>query len=317
MINVIIDFFVGNNVEFEKTSCAICETLNNSTQVYPERIPKQDLDASPYAPRRERDFFHYAIVKCNKCKLLRSDPLINKNRLEKLYFDSECTYTIENENRPLKKTYGYYLDKVLKEYDVGKKSFLDIGCSNGFILEKALELGFKHIKGVEPSLDAIEKALPNIKPFIINGMFDKKKFEKESFDMITFFQTFDHIAEPNIFLKSCFDILKNKGFILAINHNANSLSAKILGEKSPIIDIGHTYLYDLTTMRKIFEKNNFVVHKVFPIQNTVSIERLIGLLPLQPKTANKIKKITRIFKVNEFLLKLPLGNLGIIAQKIV
>ena len=133
--------------------------------------------------------------------------------------------------------FGEVLDKVLKEYNVEGKSFLDIGCSNGFILEKALELGFRHIKGVEPSLDAIEKALPNIKPFIINGMFDKKKFEKESFDMITFFQTFDHIAEPNIFLKSCFDILENKGFILAINHNANSLSAKILGEKSPIIDI--------------------------------------------------------------------------------
>jgi len=304
-------------MELEKTKCAICETLDNSTQIYPERIPKQGLDASPYAPRRERDYLHYAIVKCNKCKLLRSDPLINKKKLEELYFDSECTYTIENENIPLKKTYGHYLDKVLKKYNVGGKSFLDIGCSNGFILEKALELGFRHIKGVEPSLDAIEKALPNIKPFIINGMFDKKKFEKESFDMITFFQTFDHIAEPNIFLKSCFDILENKGFILAINHNANSLSAKILREKSPIIDIGHTYLYDLITMRKIFEKNNFVVHDVFPIQNIVSIERFIGLLPLQPKTANKLKKIARIFKVNESSLKLPLGNLGIIAQKIV
>ncbi len=303
-------------MKLKPTKCAICNTFNNSILLFPEQLPSQNLDASPYAPRRKRDFFHYRIVKCKNCGLLRSDPLIDKNELEQLYFDSECAYTDENENIPLKKTYGHYFASVLNKYGVKKNSFLDIGCSNGFILEKAMEFGFKKIVGVEPSTDAIDQASSSIKPFIVNGMFDEKMFEKDSFDMITFFQTFDHIAEPDVFLQNCFRVLKNDGFILAINHNAKSFSAKILGEKSPIIDIGHAYLYDLTTMRKIFEKNNFFVHGVFPIKNIVSIERLIQLLPMDSTKTDKIIKLTRLLKINKFSLKLPLGNLGIIAQKL-
>lgn len=303
-------------MELKPTKCAICNSFNNSTILFPPRLPAQNLDSSPYAPRRKRDFFHYRIVKCKTCGLLRSDPLIDKNELKQLYFDSECNYTDENENIPLKKTYGHYFANVLNKYDIEKNSFLDIGCSNGFILEKALEFGFKKITGVEPSTDAIDNASSHIKPFILNGMFDEKMFEKDSFDMITFFQTFDHIAEPNIFLQNCFNVLKDNGFILAINHNAQSFSAKIMGEKSPIIDIGHAYLYDLITMKKIFEKNNFFVHSVFPIKNTVSIERLIQLLPIDFTKTDKIIKLARALKINKFSLKLPLGNLGIIAQKL-
>jgi SAM-dependent methyltransferase len=298
------------------TKCAICDSFNNSNPLYLENLPKKELNENPYAPRRERDFFHYKIVKCKNCGLLRSDPLIDDDALKKLYCNSKCTYTDKNENIPLKKTYGHYFANILKKYAVGKDSFLDIGCSNGFILEEAMDFGFKKIVGVEPSTDAIEKASSNIKPLIINGMFNKKMFEKNTFDMITFFQTFDHITNPNNFLQNCFNILKDDGFILAINHNSNSFSAKILGEKSPIIDIGHAYLYNLTTMKKIFEKNNFFVHNVFPIQNIVSIERLIQLLPVKSTTANTIQKISRLLKINKLSLKLPLGNLGIIAQKI-
>ncbi len=303
-------------MKLKSTKCAICNSFNNSNIVFPQRLPTHNLDASPYAPRRKRDFFHYRIVECKNCSLLRSDPLIDENELKQFYFDSECTYTDENENVPLKKTYGNYFANMLKKYNVGKESFLDIGCSNGFMLEKALEFGFKKIMGIEPSTDAIDQASPTIKPFIVNGMFNDKMFEKDSFDLITFFQTFDHIAEPNIFLQNCFNILKDDGFILAINHNAKSFSARIMGEKSPIIDIGHAYLYDLTTMKKVFEQNNFVVHNVFPIKNTVSIERLIQLLPIRSTTSEKIQKLGRLLKINKCSLKLPLGNLGIIAQKL-
>ena len=89
-----------------------------------------------------------------------------------------------------------------------------------------------------------------------------------------------------------------------------------MGEKSPIIDIGHTYLYDLTTMKKIFEKNNFFVHNVFSIKNVVSIERLIQSLPMESTKTDKILKLGNLLGINKFLLKLSLGNLGIIAQKI-
>ena len=58
------------------------------------------------------------------------------------------------------------------------------------------------------------------------------------------------------------------------------------------------------------------MHSVFPIKNTVSIERLIQLLPIDFTKTDKIIKLARALKINKFSLKLPLGNLGIIAQKL-
>lgn len=298
-----------------QTQCAICSTLDNATLLYKERLPSNGIDASAYVARRDRDYYHYQLVKCNGCGLVRSDPIMSNERLAELYTQSGCTYSEKIENRLLKKTYGHYLEKITKTYDVKKEMFLDIGCSNGFLLEKASELGFKKVVGVEPSRESIEKADPDVRSNIVEGMFDGNMFGAEKFDTITFCQTLDHITDPNKFLKDCYKTLKKGGFILAINHNVKSLSAKILGERSPIIDIGHAYLYDFNTMRQIFQKNQFEVKEVFAVKNVVTIDYLIPHLPINIEFKNLLRKISHITKMNRIQLSIYLGNLGIIAQK--
>ncbi len=46
-------------------------------------------------------------------------------------------------------------------------------------MEKAIEMGFSNIRGVEPSLDAIEHAFHKIKERIIPGTFDSSKFKNK------------------------------------------------------------------------------------------------------------------------------------------
>lgn len=297
-----------------KTRCAICGNYDHSKLLYKEKLPPK-VSAKEYAPRRERDGYHYQMVKCQTCGLVRSDPIKASKELAHLYEESECTYSACNENQPLKQTYGYYLERLLKRYGANKGTLLDIGCANGFFLEKALELGFKKIAGVEPSVSAIQRAGSRMRSKIRVGMFKKGIFSKESFDVVCFFQTLDHISDPNAFLKDCFDILKPEGFILAINHNIGAISAKILHEKSPIIDIGHAYLYDLQTMRKIFEKNGFLVKEVFSVKNRLTLEYLIHLLPMRPKLRSIFKRVAKALGINNLTLGLHIGNLGIYAQK--
>jgi SAM-dependent methyltransferase len=297
------------------TKCAICECYGNSIIKYDTNLP-EIIDASVYAPRRKSDNYHFKLVECLNCKLVRSDPILGEKELSKMYFHSDCTYSDTHENIPLQITYGKYLKKILEEHHITKDGFLDIGCSNGFLLEEAKLLNFKFIRGVEPSHDSIIKAKSDIRPLIIEGMFDEKIFESEKFDIITFFQTFDHISNPNIFLKNCFRILKKEGYILAINHNVNSFSAKILGQKSPIFDIGHAYLYDMNTMKQIFEKNGFIVKDVFSVWNSITLKYFLHLLPLPLKIKNMLNKILKYLKLDSKIISLPLGNLGIIAQKL-
>jgi SAM-dependent methyltransferase len=298
-----------------KTECALCRTQSDHTILYAENLPTAGISSVEYDSRRMRDYMHFQIVKCKTCNLVRSDPIIDPELIDNLYKQSDCSYTTEKENEPLARTYGRYLENIVNSYDVNRSSYLDIGCSNGFMIEKAIEMGFSNARGIEPSLAAIEHASDKIKARIIPGMFDSSKFENETFDLISFFQTFDHIIEPNGFLQDVRKKLNEKGFVIAINHNIGSISYKFLREKSPIIDIEHTYLYDLTTMRKIFEKNQFKVHKVFPVKNWVTLSRLLELIPINEKSKNVLAKIQNGLGIQNMQLPLYLGNLGIYAQK--
>ena len=302
-------------MDMRKTKCALCCTQDDYTILYAENLPTAGISSVEYDSRRMRDYMHFQIVKCKTCNLVRSDPIIDPELIDNLYKQSDCSYTTEKENEPLARTYGRYLENIVNSYDVNRSSYLDIGCSNGFMIEKAIEMGFSNARGIEPSLAAIEHASDKIKARIIPGMFDSSKFENEAFDLISFFQTFDHIIEPNGFLQDVRKKLNEKGFVIAINHNIGSISYKFLREKSPIIDIEHTYLYDLTTMRKIFEKNQFKVHKVFPVKNWVTLSRLLELMPINEKSKNILAKIQNGLGIQNMQLPLYLGNLGIYAQK--
>ena len=299
----------------KNTNCALCGDNKNIEILHQENLPELGITSAEYAPRRERDFIHYRIVKCIKCGLVRSDPIANNDLIEKYYEKSDCTYTLQKENQPLKKTYGKYFEEMLREYSIQRSSYLDIGCSNGFMLENALELGFSNVMGIEPSLDAIKQASDKIKSKIIPGMFDPLKFKNQKFNVISFFQTFDHILDPNQFLQNVRKILDEDGYVIAINHNVGAISYKFLKEKSPIIDIGHAYLYDLSTMKKIFEKNHFKVMKVFPIKNIVSSSRLLELLPINEQLIGVFAQCQKKLGVESLQIPLYLGNLGIYAQK--
>jgi SAM-dependent methyltransferase len=302
-------------MEMKKTKCTVCDIFNNSKILHSENLPVAGISSVDFAPRKKYHSIHYQIVKCKTCNLVRSDPMVDPKLIDNLYEKSDCAYTFEKENEPLAKTYGRYLENIVNSHNVKRNSYLDIGCSNGFMIEKAIEMGFSNVRGVEPSLDAIEHASQKIKDRIIPGMFDPSKFKNETFDLVSFFQTFDHIIEPNEFLQNVRKILNEKGFVIAINHNIGSISYQFLKEKSPIIDIGHAYLYDLSTMRKIFEKNNFEVLKVFSVQNIITFSRLLELVPINEKLKNILSRIQNGLGIGNFQIPLYLGNLGIFAKK--
>ena len=62
-------------MKLKKTRCAICGTFDNSTVLHLENFPNTGISSAEYAPRRDRDYAHYQIVRCNTCNLARSDPM--------------------------------------------------------------------------------------------------------------------------------------------------------------------------------------------------------------------------------------------------
>lgn len=292
------------------TKCAICEQKNDFTVLYKANFSEKDFNKDTFSARRLPDRVHYQVVKCNKDGLVRSNPTLNQSDLAKLYKISKLNYSDEANNLVL--TYINSLKNVLSKIST-KDNILELGCGNGFILEKLYNMGYNHVYGVEPSVEAVNRADRSIRDKIKIDILKKGLFKNRSFKLIFFFQTLDHIPDPNRFLKDCYDLLDEGGYILAFNHNIDSPSAVIFKDKSPIIDIEHTYLYSPQTIKAMFEKHKFKIIKSYSPENLVSFRHLIQLIPL-PKILKKL-----ILKSKPPLLSLSLsiklGNLCIIGQK--
>jgi SAM-dependent methyltransferase len=294
------------------TRCAVCDTEGNARELYPANFDDEAFNAEVFSARRLPDMVHYRIVQCNQCGLVRSDPVIDQETLKNLYLQSALTYGKDIPN--LRHTYGTYLRK-LEKHAAQKDICLEVGCGNGFFLEEALAQGYKKVIGIEPSQSAVEQASPLVRDSIHTDIM-RPGLIAEKVSAICMFQLFDHIPNPGEFLAVCADALQPGGLVLCFNHNAEAFSARILGERSPIIDIEHTFLYNPDTIRKLFEKNGYKVLEVGPAWNFVSLLSLIRLFPM-PRDF-KIKLIAfleRIPGFNQIRLFAPIGNLYLIAQK--
>jgi SAM-dependent methyltransferase len=199
------------------------------------------------------------------------------------------------------------------KYVFKKSSFLEIGCGNGFMLEEAKLLGFRRVRGLEPSIDAISQAPKTVKKYIVNDILKEKTLSPSRFDLICLFQVFDHIPNPNEFLEICHKLLKPKGILVIMNHDVLSSSAKFLGERSPIFDIEHTYLYDKNTMRQILVNNHFRIRTIYSPQAIMTFRYIMRLLPL-PKVVKRFFSNLKCPLI-DWTVKFHPGNICAIAVK--
>ncbi|MDQ7781618.1 MAG: class I SAM-dependent methyltransferase [Desulfomonilaceae bacterium] len=228
-----------------------------------------------------------------------------------LYSASRFQYGAETGD--LKTTYGRYLRK-LEKYHAGKGTLLEIGCGNGYLLEQALNDNYRVVVGVEPSREAVAAAAPQVKNRIVCDIMRPGLFEENQFDVVCMFQVLDHIAEPVPLLDECRKVLKPGGLVLAINHNIEAISARVLGPRSPILDIEHTFLFSRSTMRKLFESRGFLVEETGPVLNTYTLNYLLRLAPLPMPVKESVLRATHRLGVDSIRTTLPLGNLYLIGR---
>lgn len=301
-------------MKLQKTSCPLCGNANDFDRVYPQNFSVDDFSVSVFSARRLPDRIHYQLVKCQKCGMVRSNPIVDFSILSKLYTKSKFTY--EGEVSNLRTSYLRAIDPVLKKLSK-KATIVEVGCGNGFMLEALRKKNYMNVIGVEPSSDAIAKAPSSIRKKIKRSMFTPALFKKASVDFLFIFQTLDHIPKPQKFLKDVYTVLKPGGYMLSFHHNVESWSAQLLGERSPIFDVEHTQLFSHRTSQKMFEKAGFSTLSVISPTSDVSLKHLCWLFPF-PKTIKEhflTKENALTNWLSSFTLALKMGNTSIIGQK--
>ena len=294
----------------QKKICPICETDAYSKIEYEENLPKKRENIN-FSGRKNPDGYHYEMQRCGSCSLLYASSIHEVEFTNQLYNESNFIYNLELEG--LKKTYGNCLTKA-EDIIQSKENFLEIGCGNGFLLEVAIQKGWKNVAGIEPSFEAINNANEAIKNKIIHSIFESKNFEKNYYNLVFFAMLIEHVPDVNKFLSGIYDILKPGGIVIGICHNERHFLSKLLKNKHPIINDEHNYVFGKETLEKIFIKNRFRNIIIDNLKNYYPISYWLKMAPL-PKIINSPLTFISKLLFNNKNIGIKAGNLFLTAKK--
>ena len=287
-----------------ETKCVVCNEVTIGKEIVSETLPRKKELVQIFSARRLPDRVTFKWIRCEVCGLLRASPIYNLD-LGKLYLESSFDY--ESMVDPLTKT---YLNVIRKSFNIfNSTSVLEVGGGNGFILDALSEIGLTDFLEVEPSQDAYSKASNLVKGKFQLAMFDENLKVDKKFDLIISFHVFDHLADPSNFLKLARSLIKDGGKIILVMHNEKSISAKILGRKSPIYDLEHRYLFNPKTLRKIVNNSGLSCEYVRVLWNCITLSYLVHLFPIPKYFKNRIQLILKYLRIDAIKIWLPLGNM--------
>jgi SAM-dependent methyltransferase len=291
--------------------CLFCGTDERLVQLYPRTFEDRDLTPEVFSARRMTEHFHYAVVRCERCGLVFSREILPEDALAKLYSRSSVTFGEYTD--VLRKDYWRCLHPYAAGLQGGRA--LEIGCSTGFFLEELLARGCAEVHGCEPSVEARERAHPVVRGQITQGLFRKGMYPVETFDLVCSFHTLDHMSDPADAVGGWFDLLKPGGIAYTITHDVRSLQARLLGERSPIIDVEHVYLFDRATLRRLFERAGFAVVALSDVRNSYPLDYWMKMLPLRQPWKTALRKVLKRCGAGPIPVPLKAGNIFIIARR--
>jgi len=300
-----------SNYTYITKQCLFCETTDpeNHPLLYKKSFNDEDLDHEAFEARKTTKHAHYEMVKCLKTGLIFSRHILDDATLNKFYKGSAINF---NEIlQYIKNDYWNPISGYIKNPE--NKRVLEIGCSSGYFLEACKDNGFKEVYGCEPGEEPKKIAREDIRDNIHTGFYGPGLYPEDYFDLITCFQTLDHLSDPLGMLRNMYKNLKKGGNIYMIMHNTKALQVKIFGEKSPIIDVEHIYLFNKENIALLCQKAGFKVVSVFDIKSNYPFSYWIRMAPLPLKKMWVL--LFKIFGIYNKAIPIKAGNMGVILEK--
>lgn len=295
------------------TQCIFCKSKQNITELYPATYSEAHLSSRKFSARTYANRIHMRMVRCSNCSLVFSNPILPASQMQLLYRYSACTYDALIPYAG--STYADLIETVLPHLG-NKPSLVDVGCGTGFVLS---ELKKRHkltkLYGVEPSSVMADMAPKDLRKNITVDIFKPNQFPKNSLDVVSCFHTLDHMRDPLTFINEAYKILKPGGFIVLVVHDVGSWSVKLMGERSPVFDIEHVYLFNTQTITKLLSSVNFKNITSHALSNTYPLWYWLHMSGLPFGLNDKLSTISQKMQFGFTPLSLAAGNMYAIAQK--
>jgi SAM-dependent methyltransferase len=275
-------------------------------------INRERLTGFSYASRKDPEFMCFSLTTCANCGLVYVSCPPADLALEDSY--AEADFDASDEAGFAAKTYIRLLRPWIDQLP-GKRQAVDIGTGNGALLPLLLAAGFETVLGIEPSHAAIAAAPLNIRNRIRQGMFSIDLLSGEEPDLVCAFQTLEHVEAPLTLLRNVHSILQPGGMVALAVHDWEAPVNRLLGRRSPIIDIEHLQLFNKESLGRLIKESSFLPLGIHTFWNTYPLKYWLRLLSLPSTLKRALLSCSKTAGLSDLPLALPVGNVFAVGVK--
>jgi SAM-dependent methyltransferase len=252
------------------------------------------------------------LVRCTTCDLVYAPSPPAENFLHAAYANAD--FDSGTEAVAAAKTYADALGAHVQGLS-GRNAAIDVGAGSGPLLPWLLDQGFAPVIGIEPSRAAIDAAPPTVRPLLREGMFSASMLDGETPSLICSFMTLEHLPDPGDFVATAYSLLEPGGAVAVVVHNWRAPLNRLLGLRSPIIDVEHLQLFSPKALRELLQRAGFERIAPSSIRNVYPLRYWLRLTPLPNSAKNLALDLLERLGLADYHFAMNVGNMLAIGIK--
>lgn len=268
---------IGSLGELTARSCPVCGSADDSRVFAEQRLDMSTLDQHAFASRKRPEHMRLRLIECRACDLVYASPVPSPEALAQAY--DEAAFDSAEEARYAARSYAEELRELIADLPE-RRGALDIGTGEGAFLAELLGLEFTDVGGVEPSRAPIDAADPAVAGLIEHDVFRPGARPPASLNLVTCFQTIEHVPDPAALVRDAVALLEPGGAFALVCHDRRAMINRLLSMRSPIIDIEHMQLFSPRSVVELLRRSGLRDVGQRTIRNRYPVRYWARLLPL-------------------------------------
>ena len=268
------------NVKWEEPACLLCGSRKWSPLV---EAPDQAVEGGG---------LWFVVVQCNRCGLCFTNPRPSATSMAQFYNAEYLPHQIRNRPRSKRSPFGLLSQgqrqrgRQLNLRWHGRGRLLDFGCGTGSFLERMHQHGW-NVTGLDISAFAVNQIRSGLRLPVLLGSLPHPELAPESFDVITIWQSLEHVHDPQAVLRQAYELLVAGGKLFVSVPNIDSLPFRWFGPAWYGLDLPrHLTHFTPVTLQVMVKRAGFRVRKVRMIRRSSWLRasaRLTRRFPLKAR----------------------------------
>jgi 2-polyprenyl-3-methyl-5-hydroxy-6-metoxy-1,4-benzoquinol methylase len=241
------------SLQWEETACPLCGRDE-------AELRAESADPTPSMGVALR----FAIVQCRHCGLTYTNPRPTERTIGRFYPGDYRPHAPRGK-RPIRlpspfwsRLFGRPCPERRGRLEwIGSGRLLDFGCGGGSYLRRMSELGWR-VTGLDASAQAVEKVRDDLGCDVHLGTLPHPDLPPGSFDVITMWQSLEHVHRPRHVLRAAFELLRPGGKLIVAVPNIDGLPAGWFSENWFGLDLPrHLTHFTPATLSKMLLASGF------------------------------------------------------------